>query len=158
MASWSANIDNIPMLWRDWLTDPSSLTKKLSHHCQQFNVDLIGQYWQQAEKNENHFDGQPTWVREVYLQCDHAPVIFARSFFPKSLIDAKITDIENLGNTPLGHILFDQCNAKPSEFEFSLICHNGENQWSRRRYFTIDQYQCLVTEIFLPEILNLEKN
>ena len=63
---------------RSWLTEPGSLTARCQRACRDFRVRLL-----EYGRDLPHADEMPrrrlARVREVVLECDGAPVIFAHS-------------------------------------------------------------------------------
>lgn len=155
-----------------WLLDPNSLTARLKSHCQQFNVELLGQRIEACQKNEATAlipTGEPVLVREVLLFCDHKAQVFARSLLPLSSLTGAEQALANLGTKPLGEVLFNnpllqRQTIEVAEFDsasavmkmvkklaladnFPLV---GKNLWGRRSLFVLEGKPLMVAEVFLP--------
>ncbi len=69
-------------LLRSWLTEPGSLTARCQRRCTSFRVRLLRYGKGRALADEaagSDIGRQPAWVREVVLECDGQPVIFAHT-------------------------------------------------------------------------------
>lgn len=158
-----------PMLC--WLLDPASLTARLIAACQgRFHVQVLSQTWQTPFHNESLRLGirtrQVALVREVRLYCDETPWVFARTVIPRSSLTGKRRYLANLGNRPLGAVLFadpfmhrDQFELaciRPGEYLYHRAVDSTNPQpgeiWGRRSAFYLSGKPLLVNEIFLPAI------
>ena len=104
-------------------------------------------------------------LREVMLHANGKPLILARTIIPASTIKAAKSNLSRLGNRPLGEIIFsypkleriamDVALVKQSTWTQSAIAEAGIAQpiWGRRTVYAIAHKQMLVSEFFLPEIL-----
>ncbi|WP_371187960.1 chorismate lyase [Thalassotalea maritima] len=151
----------------DWLLDPSSLTARLSSHCQQFKVELLGQRIESCQAHEANADiaeGEQVLVREVLLFCDQQPHVFARSLLPLTSLTGEQRALANLGQQPLGQVLFNNpklrrdvvqvAEIEPShrvaQLATSLSLQVNHNLWGRRSLFYIENKPLMVAEVFLP--------
>lgn len=112
-ADWFSTEDtyktSIKPEWLDWLTDMNSLTARLTDFADgAFRVEVLSQVEKMGtphECAELNLPQQELWVREVQLLCEQRPVVYARSAV--SIDDyKKISDLQQLGENPLGHLLF----------------------------------------------------
>lgn len=108
-------------------------------------------------------------IRDVVLSCAGRALVFAHSVIPMAGIDGPWRDLTRLGNRPLGEALFSDPLIKRSPLEFRrlharhplyrlAIAHTREKPstlWARRSVFERQGYPILVTEVFLPELLEL---
>ena len=157
----------------DWLLNTGSLTERLQALTNNFTVCLLGQKVLDMDKSESqHLLGKKmsqdqSWqVREVLLQgkplgadTEKTPLqdwVFARSVLPNELCHSKWA---NLGNQPLGSRIFNDNNFVRSDFEIGRLHYHpltheafnkGQQCWARRSKFTIEHYELLVAEAFLP--------
>lgn len=164
-ATWQQpSTNNWSALARDWLFDPSSLTAKLKSHCQQFQVQLLGQREAPLLADEQAWLGpqESCIVREVILWCDGQPWVFARSVFPFSALAQQQLRLEDLGTKPLGEHLFKQPDLTRSALEISSFSPTTKvgklhqqlgfgpaTLWGRRSRFTAAGQHVLVAEVFL---------
>jgi chorismate--pyruvate lyase len=113
--------------------------------------------------------GVPAMVREVLLSCAGRPVVFAHTVIPRVGLRGAWHDLANLGNRPLGAALFANPRIKRFPLSFRLLqrhhpLHRAARQylddlpdqlWARRSLFALGSRPIMVTEVFLPEVLNL---
>lgn len=168
-AKWSspAHIDIPDAYLKNWLLDTGSLTERLQSHCREFQVSVLGQRQaaltleeqQQLGLAKPHYDEADWQVREVILLGENQPWVFARSIIPRSLCQS---DFANLGNKPLGQLIFNDERFKRSPFQVahlskpaSLLMTLGfakaEQLWGRRSVFALQDMKMMVAEVFLPE-------
>jgi chorismate--pyruvate lyase len=155
-----------------FLRERGSFTQKMieaaGHPCR---VDIKDQRWQAPWEDERAGlelpEDECAWVREVLLVFGE-PCIFARSIFPKKLIesDARFQELEGkalgsvLFNDPAcvrgevevaelkpGHALYEKANACLSETPGTL--------WARRSLFYLNNHQLLVCEVLFPHVATL---
>ena len=147
----------------DWLLSRESLTQKLKQCCQQFEVIVLGEQWITPNPAEWHGPEQKLWLREVLLQLDGTPWVFARTLMSPQLL-AEQQQLEQLGQRPLGELLFsgerftageiEICHITPpsamSELASALKQTASTPVWGRRRHFSCQQLPLIVAEVFLP--------
>jgi chorismate--pyruvate lyase len=157
--------------YRPWLIHPGSLTQRLRDCCQEFSVSQVGQRQGHPYRDEAGLlgmrAGDRAILRDVYLHCDSAPVVFAHSVLPFSSLQGPWHGLDQLGTRPLGESLF----ANPAVVRTPLVfCKLGTHHelyrqavsvlkdkprslWARRSVFSLKGAPILVTEVFLPEVL-----
>lgn len=156
----------IPDVWHSWLSNTGSMTQALEKASGvKMQVLVQKEGWQIPWKDEGESlfvgatDWSPCWVREVVL-ITHEPVIFARSVFPKKLID-RFPKILAIGNQPLGHTLFGDEIFKRGEIEVVEVMASDhlydqmpaslkttEKFWARRSLFHSSVAPLLLSEVF----------
>lgn len=155
----------IPPEWRIWLTDRGSLTAKLKQHCQRFHVELLQQRDERPLPSELHALKLPQnsycWVRTVLLYCDDAPVVYARTVIPHMRQQNPWQALRQLGNQPLGELLFQLPNIQRTPFEYARHTPNARwphlpdtphtPRYARRCQFHQKNAPLLLTELFLKE-------
>lgn len=150
---------------RSWLCEPGSLTARCQRHCRQFRVQLLQQGRQQP------LTGQREWlpVREVLLECDGQPVIFAHSVLSTARSGRLGRWFARLGSRSLGSLLFHHPAFRRGPIEFCRIAAGhplhrrlcqvlGQNLpacWARRSRHFLGAGSVLVIEVFLPAITRL---
>ncbi len=151
----------------NWLLDPNSLTARLKNHCSEFRVEVLGQQITQCsvdEANEDIAIGEDVLVREVLLFCDNKPHVFARSLLPLKSLTGEEKKLAELGDQPLGQVLFNnpclirKCievssfneNSTISPLVKSLALNNTTLLWGRRSVFVLQNKPIMVAEVFLP--------
>ena len=118
---------------------------------------------------------QQCLIREVLLQCNGQPWVYARSVIPVSSLRGPIRHLRHLDTRPLGQLLFNTPNMRRSPFQITqlsaqqLIHELNQNfggpamtqlkpqrllpendtLWGRRSRFTIYNKPLIVSEIFL---------
>lgn len=154
----------------NWLLDSGSLTTRLSAHCQQFRVELLGQQviaCPDVEANETIQAGEQVLVREVLLYCDDQPQVFARSLLPLASLTGEEQKLANLGTQSLGQVLFNNPSLQRQNIEIANFTKDSsvgllaeklglpkrEQLWGRRSIFVVEDKPLMVAEVFLPSAL-----
>jgi chorismate--pyruvate lyase len=108
----------------------------------------------------------------VYLYADDRPVIFAHSVVTHQHLRGAWAEVRSLGSKPLGAMLFAHplVERKPLHYKAlrsrhplyqraaALLSDPPNRLWARRSLFHLHGAPLLVTEVFLPEILNLSQH
>lgn len=156
----------------DWLFDPGSLTQRLRALCGNcFRVHVLSQRWSRPRYDEAHalqlrLDAW-AWTREVQLLCGDQPWVFARTLIPMRTLNSWGRRLTQLGNKPLGAVLFADHRIQRGPVEIAQIpvrhrlherafvgfSEPPDTIWGRRSVFQIADKPLLVSEIFLPELL-----
>lgn len=111
-ATWHAHVNhvNAPQELRHWLTDTVSLTWKLTVRSEHFRIRRLNQQRAMSLADEFEEVGLARRLqvqqREVLLECNGAPVVFAHTIVP---LDATTHDwpfFGALGERSLGSTLF----------------------------------------------------
>lgn len=109
-SGWLRRPPSLPSPLRHWLCDRGSLTRRLKSHCQHFSVSLQCAALGRAPLDETALLGvgssQHAYLREVLLQCNGTPVVFAHSVLPRASLRGPWNGISRLGTRPLGEALF----------------------------------------------------
>ncbi len=161
-------ITKIPTEWKPWLIGDESLTLRLKKHCDsEFRVVVLRQSFILPHENERKVLGIPfrnrALIREVCLMCGDIPWVIARSVIPYQTLKGKGAQLKMMGNRPLGHFLFSDPHLVRSPIQISrcnLIVHHHTDDlinvasWGRRSMFSFYGKPLLVSEFFLPELLN----
>ncbi len=152
---------------RSWLFDSSSLTARLIRMCSgEFRVELLSQGVERPALDEikalNLTYGNSALVREVHLYCKNTPVVYARTVIPLSTLTGAQRSYGNLGNRPLGAMLFADKTMKRDEVMVSRLCPEstlhakidvtGKDVWGRRSVFHVGGKPLLVSEYYLPAL------
>ena len=158
-------------IWRRWLDDHGSLTRRLQAICPELRVQRLSQRIASAYPDEYAALGlkrqQRALIREVLLICGDTPLIFAHSVIPLSGLDGPWVSLSRLGNRPLGAALFADPQVRRFPLEYTrldarhplyrpALAHLSEapkRLWMRRSQFALDGHPLLVTEVFLPAVL-----
>jgi chorismate--pyruvate lyase len=157
----------------DWLREPDSLTTRCLRHCRSFRVQVLRQEVARPLADEAGRCRLP--VREVLLECDGVPVIFAHSVLSTARGGRLGRWFGRLGNRSLGSLLFTHAGFRRGAIEFmrlhrqhplyrrlidcAVIADNAAGVepalWARRSRHQLGQGSVLVTEVFLPAIEQL---
>lgn len=157
---------------RSWLSEPDSLTARCQRASSVFSVRLL-RYGKGRALADEAADGKvgrhPAWVREVALECDGVPVIFAHTTL-STAVDGRMTRwMAGLGSRSLGSLLFAYPGFKRGNIEFLRLDQRHplyrraaalgavqKSLWARRSLHKLGRQQVLVTEVFLPAITRLK--
>ncbi|MCW8277434.1 chorismate lyase [Pseudomonas sp. PCH199] len=149
---------------RDWLFDRESLTRRLKALSDdEFKVIPLREEPGPILPEECRLLGlQPErtgWIREVYLAGFGRPWIYARSVIDHRDPDDSDLALFQLGNIPLGSLLFGDKPFERSEIEvcrYREACNASSRAayplWARRSVFSRGQTRVLVHEMFLPAL------
>ncbi len=172
--AWLPAISTVSPQIRFWLQDRGSLTRRIQERCTRFYVEPVFQQltrvyedeWIQVKLRRDEL----AMVREVYLYCCDKPVVFAHSVIPRQGLRGAWRALSGLGNRSLGSMLFRNPKIKRTPLEFKKVSSGHflydraviqlaaqpAHLWARRSLFTLQDQSILVTEVFLPGILNLK--
>ena len=179
-ARWFSHVNavNPTRRMRDWLTDTESLTQKLIAHSTHFCVRRLRQERGFCLADERAVIELPrrTCVqeREVLLQCDDRPVVYAHTVVPLSATASDWPFFGMLGERSLGTTLFGDPRVVRGRLQYARL-HAQHSLAIRARdaigvdgiSFPLFARRCLyrrkkgvllVTELFLPAIAALEPN
>ena len=167
---------NVPEKYLSWLIDPASLTERIIHSCtKDFRVQLLQQERARPSRNEAMALGMRidsrALVREVQLLCGATPWVYARTVIPPVTLARKSRRFTALGARSLGAMLFADPSMTRGEVEIARLTPNdplfhiaarhisGKQQviWGRRSLFHLGGKPLLVSEFFLPDIVQLKK-
>ena len=158
-----------------WLTSTGSLTARIVARSNKFRVERRYQGTGLPAIDETELVGlcgkQFAHVREVVLLADEVPVVFAHSVAMMNDLKGVWRSVSKLGNRPLAAALFANPLVKRFPLQYRQInrhhylyarilragLHPPGRLWARRSLFHLHERPLLVTEVFLPEILKLNK-
>lgn len=160
----------IPVDALPWLLEPGSLTQRLIETCDcgSFQVRLLGESYRHVTLDEAHIlrvrDGIRVKVREVLLQCDETPWVYARSLIPVTSFQGQLRRLKQQGNRSLGATLFADPTLRRGPLEIRCVnaaglpvqASAGTDKtgpvWGRRSIFYLQGMPLLVSEYFLPAL------
>lgn len=169
MTSWKTPASQTG-LWRGWLDDHGSLTRRLQALCPGLQVRRLRQAVAKPNRDElaplKLRRGQRALIREVLLLCGDTPLVYAHSVIPLAGLRGPWVGLSALGNKPLGAALFANPLVRRQPLEFARLdarhplyrratAHLAEKPaslWMRRSVFSLSGRPLLVTEVFLPEL------
>ena len=182
-AQWQPHVLalNAPSAYVPWLTEGGSLTARLKAHSHNFRVQCLHQRVARCLSDEAvaigmHRPGR-VWEREVLLRCDNTPAVFGHTVVPMSATASDWPLFSSLGERSLGTTLFGDPLVERSVLEFArlreghplalrartALIANGVAApdahilYARRCLYRRRQGTLLVTEVFLPSVLELIK-
>ncbi len=105
--------------------------------------------------------------RDVHLLSNGVPVVFAHSILPRQSLRGAWLGLRHIGNKSLGASLFANPKVRRTALEFKKLSVNHPLYqsatahlqvkppllWARRSIFTLNQARIMVTEVFLPQLL-----
>jgi len=159
----------------DWLVTPGSLTARLVASSDAFRVRRLHQRSAPCLVDEAGAVGlarrQAVWEREVLLECDGQPVVFAHTIVPMDCDAHDWPLFSALGERSLGSTLFYDPLVRREQLEFArlgahhplvrrALAATGAVEvepiyYARRCLYRRRQGALLVTEVFLPAVSNL---
>lgn len=155
-----------------WLYESGSLTARCQAACQRFAVRLLACSKARSMTLVEHGQ-QQILAREVLLECDGLPVIFARTELALQPRGRLSCWLGKLGSRSLGSLLFSRPGFVRGEIECCCLDSRQaifrraasaaglgrevKSLWARRSQHSLAGQTVLVTEIFLPAIERLPK-
>lgn len=156
-----------------WLRDAGSLTQRIQQRCGIFTVRPLRSGLARVAFDEAALLGlardRLAFSREVFLYADGRPVVFAHSACAAEDLHGSWRALSGLGNRSLGSLLFTHPLVKRHPLRYkalqfhhplyrnaaTLLGSAPLRLWARRSLFTLHGAPLLVTEVFLPQILQL---
>jgi chorismate--pyruvate lyase len=152
-----AELTPCPPLWLPWLTGQGSLTRQLKAYKSGFQLQLLSeQKTALPQALATRWQSSFGVRREVLMSLGGKAAVFAQSWLPDSTL-AALTPLAQLGEQPLGEYIFTQADLsrgaiEVAKFPQGLALTQPEAQaelWGRRSYFSLQQHEFLVQEVFL---------
>ena len=160
---------------RDWLETKASLTARLVASSDAFRVQRLHQKVAPCSIEEAAAIGLPrrerVWEREVLLLCDGVPVVFGHTVVPMSATASDWPLFSALGERSLGSALFHEPKVRRGPLELTRLRPgypfparvraalgmdmSGTNFHARRCVYRRHQGLLMVTEVFLPAVIDL---
>ena len=162
----------LPENVQSWAYEPGSLTQRLrDYYGDAIAVKILLQRWSTPFLSERRLLNLPenkySLTREVLLHADGKPLILARTIIPATTIKVAKSNLSHLGSRPLGEVIFSYPKLERIEMDVALIqqstwtqtardeAHINQPVWGRRTVYAIAHKQMLVSEFFLPEVLEI---
>jgi len=152
---------------QSWLFDTSSLTARLVCRCPgRFSVELLSQEVSRPTLDEvgalGLAHGDSALIRQVHLRCGDSRVVYARTVIPLKTLQGAQRSYANLGNRPLGAMLFADrtmwrgepsvSRLEPGDELYEKTGASGECVWGRRSVFRVGGKPLLVSEFYLSAL------
>ena len=147
----------IPQKLSSLILTKGSLTKSLMLLSDDtFRVNVLDErialpYFHEQRKIESSLQ-KWAMIRHVELEIHGEAVVFARSIIPLSLILKGKNGLADLGQKPLGQLLFKKGKLNISKRDFSQINQNKTITYARRTPYGYMGSSILVNEYFLPTL------
>ncbi len=149
------------------------MTKRLrSVYGRRLAVRLLYHHWKPAFAEECGVLGiahhRYQLIREVLLHVGEVPLVLARTILPEPTIRIAHRNLSHLGTRPLGEVIFAYPDLALRQRSFSQAQASvwsaavqaefavQAGLWGRRTLYAIHQQPLLVSEFFLPTLLNQE--
>lgn len=154
-----------PSALRAWLLDPGSLTAHLRGRFGDALTVAVRAEGEDtptaAERSRLGLANGDVFVRRVALKRNDQILVLARTVMPHDTLRGDGARLRDLGDTPLGELVFTDFAATRSEFELArlypptpLFPELDTDCWSRRSVLSLATGPILVTEAFLPALLS----
>ena len=171
MHDWKRSTPRADVELQPWLRNPGSLTERIVQRCERFSVQNVKDGKARIAPDEsailNIAPTQLSWSREVFLLADDRPVVFAHSACSIRSLQGAWHSLRHLGNRPLGAVLFSHPEVRRLPLHYNALraqhplyrsaaralSNPPDRLWARRSLFYLHGEPLLVTEVFLPEIL-----
>ncbi|WP_020559985.1 chorismate--pyruvate lyase family protein [Thiofilum flexile] len=155
-----------------WLGVAGSLTTQLQTICQYtFQVQVLKHEFTPCSELMSKALGlhpfSSVLQREVLLCDGDTPLVFASSVLPEAALVDHYAELRELGARPLGHWIFAEPVLKralmyyaelPSELAFFAnippMAKSTPQLWGRQTLFTGALHPLVVSEFFLPALIN----
>ena len=144
---------------KSWLLEEGPITERIKSNGD-FELELVKDKVDFVRDDEKSFLGDIAGrikVREVYLRENNKPKVWARSCIPLKTIKEGLSSLGELGNKPLGDILFEKDVFKKKEVLYSSF--RGEflkHYWGRKTKYLVNKLPFSVMEVFLIEYIEFK--
>ena len=156
-----------------WIYESQSLTRRLRKvYGQSFTVEILFHRRRPAFLSECGLLKLPhqqyNLIREVLLHADGKPLILARTILPEKTIKIAKRNLSHLGTRPLGEVIFSYPKLERLDLNISCIKPDlwtpglaekvlfNQNIWGRRTVYAIHKQPLIVSEFFMPAVLELD--
>jgi len=157
---------------RAWLVHPGSLTTRVIARHGPMRVEILQRRMRIPNEDEYEALGRPThklaYVREVLLHAGGRRVVMAHSIVGRGDLHGAWHRVRTLGTRPLATALFADPLVARGNFEFArldsrhplwkrvraLLGRDLPALWARRSLFRRHGRPLMVTEVFLPGLVD----
>jgi len=154
-----------------WMRYSGSMTQRLRENADHVNVKVLQHQWEVVDVDDaNYLNITPhtkAIVRKVVIYGNDQPWVYAVCIFPEGVVALTNNQLVDLGDKPLGEILFSRSDIHRGEFQFTQlnnqqtadICQRSglpaskETLWARRSYFELQGQKLSLFEVFLPPLI-----
>lgn len=162
----------LPENVQSWTYEAGSLTQRLrNYYGNSVAVKILFHQWRMPYLSERRLlrlrEHRYHLTREVLLHANGKPLILARTIIPARTIRVAHRNLSHLGTRPLGEVIFSYPKLERRELDLTLIKPSAWSPsaraeadiqqpiWGRRTVYAIRHQPMLVSEFFLPEILQI---
>ena len=138
-------------LIESWLIEDGPITKRISAK-EDFELNLIRDEIGEVDEEDKKYLGDTKGdikVREVILLGNKTPKVYAKSLIPVNTIEKGFSKLGNLGNMPLGDILFEKDIFNKIDVLYSFFSHKSNIFWGRKTKYLVNHLPFSVMEVFL---------
>lgn len=136
---------------KSWLLEKGPITNRISIN-KSFNLELLSDDISNVLEQDQLFLGSISKefkVREVILHGDGIPMVFARTIIPLLTIHDGLAELGELGQRPLGDILFEKKIFKKKDSVYSSFKFKENIFWGRKIKYLVNKQPFSVMEVFL---------
>ena len=136
---------------KSWLAEDGPITKRISAK-EDFELNLIRDEIGEVSEIDKKYLGVTKGdikVREVILMGNKTPKVYAKSLIPIRTIEKGFSKLGNLGNMPLGDILFEKDIFNKIDVLYSFFSHKSNIFWGRKTKYLVKNLPFSVMEVFL---------
>jgi len=136
---------------KSWLLEQGPITKRISKE-KSFSLELLRDDIGEVEVQDQQFIGslaKEFKVREVVLNGDKIPLVFARTIIPLLTIEKGFAELGKLGTRPLGDILFEKKIFKKEKSVYASFKLQQDTFWGRKIRYSVNEQPFSVMEVFL---------
>jgi len=168
----SGTCHTLPENVQSWTYESGSLTRRLrDYYGDAIGVKVLLQQWNTPFLSERRLlklhENKYSLIREVLLHADGKPLILARTIIPAKTVKVAKSNLAHLGSRPLGEVIFSYPKLERIEMDVTLINLSTWTQPAiaeanidqpvsgRRTVYAIAHQQMLVSEFFLPGVLEV---
>jgi len=147
-----------------WLTEPGWLTPRLREAGgRSGRFHLVGQKALSLDgglRTKLGVDDESGMMREIEFRCGDARWMYAQTIFPRSTL-GRFPWLAELGECALGEKLegLSDVVREPREYlelgeshSLATAARLSGSSWARRAVFRLSGYAMLVTEVFMPDL------
>lgn len=121
---------------------------------------MTAEYWGKPRLDEVAALGmarqEQVYIREVELWGKGECWVRAKTLIPDGSLRGPLASLRGLGTVPLGAKLFSLPMVERGAIEVTRISDQDMVLWARRSVFRLQDRPLLVTELFMPSLLQVE--
>ena len=139
---------------KSWLLETGPITKRIQLD-EKFNLIVLKDEVDHYSSEEKDFLGvveSEIRIREEILMGNNKPKVFARSLIPVITINEGFSKLGELGNKPLGDILFEKDFFTKKQAVYCRFKDNDSLYWARKTKYEVNKLPLSVMEVFLINV------